>query len=226
MDNDIKVIDDEAIRNETEAPTEPVNRGALGIPAPAHEVDYGYFLWLCEKVGLDGGYHLKGITEEYSDCTFFTLAGKLYSTEFKALVKGDDNRAADGKKLRYWFSMLGSAFSNYDAINKPNCSVLEMLVALVQRMERSILSCNDNQMNMKDMFWIIMNNIGILKSDSDKNIDLERSIFIQNAIEKANNRAYGDDGKGSFFTPKKPPKNFKNLELWYQMQNFVLENDF
>lgn len=225
MDEDIKIYDRMAMQKENEAPTEAVNHGVLGIPAPPHEVDYGYFLWLCEKVGLDGGYHLKGITEEYSDCTFFTLGQKLYLTEFKVLVKGDENRAKDGKELRYWFSMLGSAFADYSAINKPECSVLEMLVALVQRMETKVLSCNDNQINMKDMFWIIMNNLGILKTDNDKNIDLKRSIFIQNAIEMANNRAYDELGNGGYFPLKSSQKNLRNVELWYQMQFYVIEND-
>lgn len=214
------------------------NRGSLGIPAPDSEIEFGYFLFLCQQVGLDGGFHDKHIVSEHDEFTFFMLGCMLHEMPFRVLVPFDENRESDGKYMRYIYSSIGSAFSDYHVLEVPGCSVLEMLAGLTGRM-KYVISRLETGMDQTDLFWIIMENIGIDKKlDNDRYLNPDRAWFILNALKTANERQYGADGIGSFFPPilsingqengqkTRPPKNPQNqLQLWSQMVNFITERN-
>lgn len=226
--------------------TKPVNREETGLDISPSELEYKYFVWLCNMVGMDGSLYsdetVEHVQSETSHLTFFTLGHILYSTPFRVLVERDDNRAADGMQLRRMFSCVGPGYRDCSIIDREFCSVLEMLIGLASRMDRSIVSHPDfpweNKMTM-ELFWMILNNIGIYAEDvTDEKLAevkpesgqtasqvVDKIIWIKNVINIANNRTYKDDGIGSFFPVKAPPNNWKNLELWMQMQAWVVENE-
>lgn len=221
--------------------TRPLNRESGEEAAPG-KIDYEYFIWLCNRVKLDGGLHGEEydyIDKERTEKTCLTLGHILYSMPFKVLVPHDENRAADGKALRYYFSSLGDGYKDCTVLDRPFCSILEMLIGLTGRMDINILSEIDPPWDttiQAKVFWMILNNLGITEeeyNDSKMAIitpeqsasDLaNRIIKVKEILEFANNRLYDDSGKGGFFPLKNPKVPQKNLEIWYQMHSWVAEN--
>lgn len=221
--------------------TRPVNR-EFGEDLDPMLVDHEYFLWLCNRVKLDGGLHGQEeiyIKPETSNITCFTLGHILYSTPFVVLVPHDENRAADGKQMRYYFSTLGPGYKDCSALDREFCSVLEMLVGLTGRMNTNVLNEIDapweNDIQAK-MFWKILNNLGITeeKFNDSKLAEVnenqsasevaDRIIWIKNTLERVNYRLYDESGEGGFFPLKHHQKNQRKVELWYQMHSWVSEN--
>jgi hypothetical protein len=198
-----------------------------GIPAPGHVVAYNYLMWLCQRVGLNGPNPFQTYrTPETDDKTYFMLAQKLWNTEFKLMVPLDKNRISDGRKLRHTYALLASAYSDYSILDKPGCSLLEVLVALVNRFDTDIMMTSEKKDRSKEWFWLMMRNAsldifvdaGFTEPDNYANEQCDSIIFI------INNRQYAEDGKGGFFPLKRPNANQKTTEMWYQMQQYFLEN--
>jgi hypothetical protein len=115
-----------------------------------------YFQWLCDIVCVN--------TAENS---YWLLTKALHRKEFFWTVANDDNRAADGKKLRERFSdEMG--YSSCDPISGP-CTVFELLIALAERCERMMAGSCDKK--TADWFWKILENIGLDKYTDDSYAD-------------------------------------------------------
>lgn len=198
----------------------PIKR-SIGIPATDDEVRNAYFWWLCDRVDLSGEEHARIASKDPKHPTYFMLAIKLLNEEFVPLIPNDDNRAADGMNLRYHFSTMCSSFADYSAIEGP-CSLLEMLVALAARIDRDIMQGPDDPDRSIKWFWEMITNLG-LADYSDDSIDLEKAESVRTSIDNFLCRNIESNGEGGLFPLAHPDKDQRTVELWYQMQAYLIE---
>ena len=163
-----------------------------------------YFEWLYYKV----------CKNRYSDKTSFRkLLMLLHKTEFTYSIPMDDNRAEDGKNLRWVYSL--EMDRDYDEVclylDGP-CSVLEMMVALA-------ISCEDLMDDPQigdrtgQWFWNMIVNLG-LGSMTDSRFD---KTYCEEVIFRFLDRDYEPDGKGGLFTIRNCDTDLRNVEIWYQV---------
>lgn len=155
-----------------------------------------YFYWLCEQVFAHD-----------QDHSYEKLMNRLFDTDFFWLIDMDENRAKDGLKLRDDFN--GETPSK---VGK-DCSVLEMLIALAERMK--FLQGFDTAF----WFWEMMQNLG-LDDQTDKNYDWH---FIDRVLEDFMNRKISRYGENGLFPLSCPDRDQRKTEIWYQMQAYLNE---
>lgn len=201
-----------------------INRGCLGIPAEESEIRRGYFLYLCDLVGLNGWDNNMTPDMKNGHMTYFLLANMLHSKDFMPIVPNDDNRAAWGMRLRKNYALYSSAFEDYSCIDRPFCSFLEMFVALAMSIDQDIMASPDDDLDRgADWFWVMMHNLGF-----DEFVDTrwngEAGIYVEKKLDDLNKRNIGEDGSGGIFPLKNPQKDQRITEIWYQMNAFFIEN--
>jgi hypothetical protein len=170
-----------------------------------------YLQWLCDKVdrrGSDNG-------PQYRE-----LAANLHKREFKAIIPNDDNRAEDGKKLRECFA-LETGMEDTEYLDDP-CSILEMLVAVAQRMDFILFDPELGDRTAK-WFWILIKNLGLeyyMPGDPDAN---KKSRYNSVVLKKLVERTYASNGRGGLFPLRRPPNDQREEEIWYQMSHYIDE---
>lgn len=168
-----------------------------------------YFNWLCAKV-VD-------IRETSPGLSYWKLLKVLHTTEFVWLLSGDDNRAEDGKELRTEFLLQGKIPDDPDWRLLLDCSVLEMFVAFSRR---AAFMCGDRPTET-EWFWIFIENLG-LKDCNDAN-------FVQEiADDKLYSfiwRTYDYSGTGGLFPMKNAAVDQRDVELWYQFCDYLVDHE-
>ena len=168
-----------------------------------------YYLWLLGIV--DGaGYFI----DDYNK-----MLWKLFETDFVWLLEMDSNRALDALDLRYeYVHMYGGhpcrEFEWKDA------SVLEVLIALANNWEHEITYDSRIGDRTAQWFWLMLKNLGLT--------EYTNSVYNEEEIDEIVNiwifRRFEKNGKGSPFPVKSGKGDQKKVEIWYQLQQFVLEN--
>ena len=138
----------------------------------------------------------------------------LYSIPFRWSVENDENRAADGIKLRDDI-LHNSRMSN----ELGPCRVLEMLIALAVRCENDIMHEKNQGDRTGVWFWTMIENLGLAGMD-DYCFD---DYLVRRSISKFLDRRYDRDGYGSIFYVTKRREDMRGVELWYQMCWFLVE---
>lgn len=179
-----------------------------------------YFEWLCNLVSI---FNRKRRS-------YKVLANCLHRKQYYWTLANDDNRAYDGWSLRNTFYHLykdthldweiGPSFLS--ALDGP-CSVFEMMVALSIRCENEIMLDKKKGNRTADWFWAMICNLHLEDCD-DRSITDEHVNRISDAIQRALDRDYDEHGHGAFWTVEHPPKNMKELEIWFQMTAYLREN--
>lgn len=164
-----------------------------------------YFEWMCDLVCDE--FHMP---EEYN-----SLLRHLNSYDFSydRRVLMDENRYNDGIDLRYIFKYRTDVEIAVHLDNRP-CSVLEMMVALVNR-------CADIWGDgMSLWFWEMIKSLGLEGMDEDhykfKYVNDRLDIFIY--------RKYEPNGRGGLFTVKNHPRDMRDVDIWCQM-SWWLDDD-
>lgn len=169
-----------------------------------------YFAWLCSLVRAEPEYSM--------------LWQKLHDMDFVWIVDRDENRAEDGKYLRYIFTIdtLNEAeVEEIDQILSGPCSVLEFLVGLARRIEDDIMESVDLENRTYRWFHEMVGNLGLLKYDNKHYSDGE----IDAIVHRFMSRKYSKNGHGNiFWVGHFSGPLFSSLEIWSQMQAYFLEN--
>lgn len=155
--------------------------------------------------------YLYGMLEdgEYWPEGYRTVAKILFEIPFRSTIPNDDNRAIDGLSLR---EKYGRPIEDICE----ECTMLEMLIALCERMQWELLGdLNNNSIGY--WFSVIMNNLEIEEGCNDEE-------YITMTILNARDRQYDRFGHGGFFPLKWARKDQRRVELWYQMQDFLMQN--
>jgi hypothetical protein len=174
-------------------------------------LDELYFVWLYRQVGDPD---IKSPTR-----TYWRMFRKLFTKEFVWVIPNDDNRIEDGKDLRYEFVDQTNLNDIDPGWIHLGCSMFELLVGLSRRL--SFYTEGDP----KGWFWHLIENVHLevftdahMKrghTHSEGNIDdiLDRIIW----------RTYDYNGRGGLFPLEFPKDDQRTVELWYQLNAYLLE---
>lgn len=160
----------------------------------------------------------------------YTLVIKyLYKKEFYYTHAMDENREADGRVLRDRYIYEKTATQEmrdaiYEVLSGP-ASVLEVLIGLTERMDAELyLPAVGNRVEYEDSFWELFRNLGLDAFTDITYIDEWDETLLDKKITKFLERRYRKDGEGGLFPLKKPQDDQRKVELWYQMQAYLIEN--
>jgi hypothetical protein len=170
-----------------------------------------YYSWLCDLINVN-----------QRDKSYWLLANALYRKDFVWTVPNDDNRSYEGKNLRERFCDERGIEYYYDAFPS-ECSMLELIIALAYRCEEIMVDQMD-RMEMIDWFWRILANVGLEKFTDDEFYELHGQVLVDEILNKIIDRTYLRSGKGGLFPLKFPKKDQRKVELWYQMNTYLVEN--
>jgi hypothetical protein len=170
------------------------------------ELEELYFLWLCNKI--------ERLEVPTPSLTHWNLLKELHRTEFVWLVDWDDNRANDGVALRSrFFVELGRDEEEAEQYRYIPCSVLEMLIAFCERIPEVVTE----HLTPKEWFWELIRNLH-LEEQHDAGFNEDTVKFI---LDKFIWRTYSASGVGSLFPLFEPTRPVYDVELWYQLFDYV-----
>lgn len=165
------------------------------------EYDRRYFSWLCSMVGVRPN----------------SMAGELlmefHSHPFIMSVERDENRYEDGLTLRRAFSFESDIHYVPDNWYSKECSFLEMMVALSERLGMHI------DADTSVTFWHLMRNLGLNKMSEVPETEIEK------IIDTVNHRTFERDGSGSLFPLRVATRDQRHIEMYAQMQDYIMELD-
>lgn len=172
-------------------------------------LDELYFVWLYRQVASD---RYKNPTR-----TYWSLFRQLYDKEFVWLIPNDDNRMEDGRDLRYEF-LDEEGIEASEAWLTLGCSMFELLMGLSRRL------AFEAEGRPREWFWLLLENLGLESFNDDMilHVDPEEISYI---LDRVIWRHYDRNGVGGLFPLRHPRKNQTKVELWYQMNSYIQEND-
>jgi hypothetical protein len=179
---------------------------------PPDDIIEAYFHWLYLQVLRV--YDLK------SPLSYATVCHVLHQTKFDDSTPNDDNRARDGLELRdeYISSLKEIEVEDYTQLQSlGGCSIFEMLIALARRCDYIV------EWGQEGWFKVFMENLG-LWAFNDGDWTPRSGIKVGSIVKKFNNRSYTRSGRGGVFPLRKPKKDQRGQELWYQMSAYMNEN--
>ena len=202
-----------------------IKRGEYGRDVPPSEIEYQYFMWLCEIGGFSNGFRCVPCESPNACYTHINLAGLLHDIPFRFSVPNDDNRVSDARHLRNWYAEICSDFADYTVLELRDVSVLEVLIAFAQRIDKDIMrGIEENDIDRSGFWlWLMLDNLGISDYDDDGWCYEE----YQDVLYKVNiflDREYDLLGRGGLFPLENSKNNQKTVELWYQMQEYFTAN--
>ena len=134
----------------------------------------------------------------------------MHNMEFVWTVPNDDNRVQDGLDLRYEF-----AGDDSKRLLLQGVTMLEILISLSKRV--AFTAGGEPQV----WAWRLLKNLKLTKKP-DPLTELNRARVID-ILETVIWRTYRMDGTGGFFPLKNPQKDQTQVEIWYQMNAYVIE---
>jgi len=170
-----------------------------------NDLDERYFVWLCGLV-------VNHETEERLHASQEMMRGLFYEP-FIDWVPNDDNRAAEGCGLRDRYTIeTGNQLNR--RLDMGQCSMLEMLVALAERFAWQVASLDETvEENIPPCFWVLVDNLKL--NPAQKNLG---------KLAVLNKRTYAYNGTGGLFPLRHPKEDQRNVEIWYQMMAYLIEN--
>ncbi len=171
-------------------------------------LDELYFLWLCGQVG--------SVEDNRNPSrNYWRLLKRLYIKEFVWIIPNDDNRAEDGRDLRSeFFSNNKVAAMDTDWFTL-GCSMLELLIGLARRLSFEA----DGEPRF--WFWHLVENLGLEKYNDNTYIPEKE---VDDILDQVIWRTYRRNGKGGLFPLRKATEDQRDVELWYQLSAYLLEN--
>jgi hypothetical protein len=171
-------------------------------------LDELYFKWLYSQVG--------SVRIKNTSRTHWKLLRQLYTKEFVWIIPNDDNRAEDGRDLRYEFiekEELDYVDPNWLDLG---CSMLEMLIGLSRRL------AFESEGKPSDWFWHLLKNLKLNDYTDDSDLPYDK---VDDTLNRIIWRTYSRTGNGGLFPLRKPNKDQRDVEIWYQLCAYLLERE-
>lgn len=180
-----------------------------------------YFDWLYGQAQLpDPANNIAPARDIDAEQPYKILCDHMHRISFHATVAYDDNRMADGARLRHDFLRSLRGEPNSEDLKDflyPDATIFEVLVALTLR-------CVDWAGRTQGFwFWMFMKNLD-LSTYTDHIYDFKDTRYIDRKLIKFNNRRYNANGRGGLFPLKVPDNDQRQVELWYQLAAYLTEN--
>lgn len=177
-----------------------------------YDLDNDYFRWLCELVDADN-----------ESRSYIFLMRELFETEFSDetanLVPNDGNRITDGIELREEY-LEETGNRNHLILCGP-CSLLEMMIALARRIEDIV-----SKYDYISWFWEMIGNLEFLEYDDYHQVWWAKGVRperVYDGLRRLLSRDYSYDGDGSLFPMNHAKRDMRTIEIWYQMNNYLVE---
>lgn len=175
---------------------------------PSEPLDERYLNWLYGQVA--------SVKIRHKHRTFWSLFRQLQETIFVAIVPHDDNRIADAKELRYEFlADTEDEQGDPDWVRSP-CSMLELLIIL----SRAVAFEMDDPVEV--WFWHFIDTLELEKFN-DREFNSASQEEIDSTLNRVIWRTYKPDGHGGLFPLRDPIRDQRDVELWYQLNAYLLE---
>lgn len=171
-------------------------------------LDELYFTWLYGQVSP--------ITEKAKSRTRWNLLRRFHQTEFVWIVPNDDNRAEDGRDLRHEFIEKEDVDNPDPEWLKLGCSMLELLIGLSRR-----LSFEDDG-SPERWFWQMVENLNLAQYTDNERLPI---ATVDEALNRVIWRTYSSNGIGGLFPLRNPSQDQREVELWYQLSAYLLDDD-
>jgi hypothetical protein len=142
--------------------------------------------------------------------SYWTLLKLMHEKEFVWFVPNDDNRIKDGLDVRvqWLMSFDGSGLQG-------PVSFLEVLVGLSRRMEFFTGE------SAEGWGWQFLVNLGLDRMRDPLN--RRKQNRVDEILDTVIFRTYRSDGTGGFFPLTRPREDQREVELWFQMSEYVHE---
>lgn len=171
-------------------------------------LDDSYFRWLYRQVA--------SLTVKSAQKTYWRLLKQLFTKEFIWLVPNDDNRVEDGRDLRnHFLEEMGIEETDPNWMEL-GCSFLEMLIGLSRRLSF------EAEGEPRDWFWILMRNLEMHELSDAVHIPIN---VIESKMDTVIWRTYEPNGVGGLFPLKYAIKDQREVELWYQLNGYLIEGN-
>ena len=157
---------------------------------------------------------------------YYMLSSQLSKIPFISILGNDDNRADDGKHLRFFFSKQYKTEEEnrvLDILSGP-CSLLEMMIGLAKRLDSMAYGVND-RVETSRWFFALIYNLGWDIYDDDTLMEEYKREELLIRTDILLNRQYHTDGSGGFFPLKHPDRDQRKVEIWYQANAWMIENN-
>lgn len=149
------------------------------------------------------------------------LLRRLYQNTFIPMIERDQNRAYDGIALRDEAPKLLVPEETINTIDSP-CSFLEFLIGLARRM--NYIYARPDEDRTQDCFWTLLRNLGLDELDDSRYSDfVVADEMVDAAVSRVNERTFETNGYGGLFPLEHPRINQRNVEIWYQMNQYMTE---
>lgn len=76
----------------------------------------------------------------------------------------------------------------------------------------------------RDAFWLFLENLGLDKLN-DARYDSRAEAFVDDCLHRVIWRLYEPNGFGGLFPLQAPEQDQTRVELWYQLNAYLLENE-
>jgi len=162
------------------------------------KINYDYFEWLTAQINAPGN-------RSYGE-----LFSRMHNLEFVWFVPNDDNRVQDALNLRTEF-----LDGRRPGLIVDGATVLEVLIALSRRV--AFTAGGD----ARTWAWRLIKNLRLNKV-SDPLTDA-KATKIDETLYALIWRTYDPSGEGGFFPLKYPNQDQTKLEIWFQMNAYIIE---
>lgn len=172
-------------------------------------LDARYLDWLYKNIGP---------TQNRNPArSYWMLAAALFRKEFLSFVHNDDNRVEDGKELREDFLEETGIEGDREWLGQ-ECSMLEMLIALSRR---CAFQADEEPF---EWFWVLIDNLG-LRDYTDEAFTDDFNVDVDLILDRVINRTYEPDGRGGLFPLRNAEVDQREVEIWYQLASYLMENN-
>lgn len=171
-----------------------------------------YFRWLCNRIGI----------EDYPGKRYFILANDLWCMEWLSINPLDQNREIEALNLRKNYIMNSEA-DPYVIGDLGVAKVLEVLIAIAGKMVELLADSDINDNTEERWFFEMASNAGLCIMEDERYLEHEGLFVTHEAMERVIERSYRRDGVGGLFPLTKPKNDQRKCELWYQMNQYILE---
>ncbi len=162
-------------------------------------IEETYFNWLCAKV------------RENSGPNHISLFQIMHETDFTWTEFGDSHREADGRELRSYFCTAAYIKKDQRWFNEP-CSIFEMMIAFAAHAEFT------TEMPLKNWFWQFMINLHL---EDFRRVTGSDESRIRDILHVFVWRLYDENGDGGMFPLRRPQKDQRKVEIWYQFAEYL-----
>ena len=186
------------------------------MPSKSYAVEERYFRWLYSKIG--------SLNDTNPKHSHWLLAEVLHNRAFESFVDNDENRESDGTAFREVFcDEEGYEWGNSRFVFEP-CTMLELMLGLAKHLDFMEPGSEIDDTGIGVWFWRLAANAGLNHLSDDYCAGIPRATDFINAVcDRIIYRRYSADGQGSFFPMVDPPSDARQMELWYQMNEYMIE---